>query len=141
LASLLYIFFPINGGIFMLDEKILEILATAPDSALALATNGPEGAHLVNSWNSYVQLYQEEMLLIPAGRMVVTEANLERDNRILMTICHRDVEGKQYKGSGFLLKGEGSFVQEGEAYKLVKEKFPWARAALVIKVTEAEQTL
>lgn len=125
----------------MLDPKIVEILSTPPDSAVAIATQGRDGAHLVNTWNSYIEIYEGDKLLIPAGRMEKTEENLGEDSTVLVTICHRDVEGLRYKGTGFLIKGEGLFVKEGPPYNIIKGRFPWARAALMIKVEGVEQTL
>ena len=125
----------------MLEPKLIEILTTPPDAAVAIATQGAGGAHLVNSWNSYIEVYEGDKLLVPAGRMELTEENLREDPKILVTICHRDVEGWHYKGTGFLIRGEGVFVKEGPPYEIIKGRFPWARAALVIKVGEVEQTL
>ncbi len=125
----------------MLEPKLIEILTTPPDAAVAIATQGRGGAHLVNSWNSYIEVYEGDKLLVPVGRMEQTEKNLREETRILVTICHRDVEGWHYKGTGFLVRGEGVFVKEGPPYEIIKGRFPWARAALVIKVGEVEQTL
>ncbi|HHU88483.1 MAG: pyridoxamine 5'-phosphate oxidase family protein [Sphaerochaetaceae bacterium] len=125
----------------MLDPKIVEILSTPPDSAVAIATQGRDGVHLVNTWNSYIEIYEGDKLLIPAGRMEKSEKNLEENARVLVTICHRDVEGLRHKGTGFLIQGEGLFVKEGPPYEIIKGRFPWARAALMIKVLKAEQTL
>ncbi len=37
--------------------------------------------------------------------------------------------------------GTAEFAAKGPDYDTVKAKFPWARAALAIKVESAEQTL
>lgn len=125
----------------MLDEKLLEVLNSPPDSALAIVTQGHDGAHVVNSWNSYAQVTRDGKLLFPAGRMKKTEENLKSDSREKLTISNREVQGKSYKGTGFLVCGTAQFDTDGETYEGVKAKFPWARAALVITVETAEQTL
>jgi hypothetical protein len=125
----------------MIDKKLLEVLTTPPDAALAIATQGLNGPHVVNSWNSYVQVTGEGKLLIPAGRMSETEKNIERDNKVKLTITNREVEGKTYKGTGFLIHGTAAFAKEGPDFDLIKAKFPWARAALTITIESAEQTL
>ncbi len=131
---------PINKGGPMLDKKFLEVLESPPDSALAIASQGPQGVHLVNSWNSYV-LVKGDKLLIPAGRMQRTQENLELDSRVKLTISNREVQGRSYKGTGFLVEGRAHFDSREEDYLLIKERFPWARAALVIEVEKTTQTL
>lgn len=125
----------------MIDKKLIEVLATPPDAALAIVTQGLNGPHVVNSWNSYVQVTNEGKLLIPAGRMGETEKNIERDNKVKLTITNREVQGKTYKGTGFLINGSAAFTKEGPDFDLIKAKFPWARAALTIIIESAEQTL
>ncbi len=125
----------------MINDKLIEVLTTPPDAALAIVTQGQEGPHVVNSWNSYVSLTDDEKIAVPAGRMFKTEENLESDNRVYLTIANRNVEGKTYKGTGFLIIGTAEFLKEGIIFDTVKAKFPWARAALTITVGSLEQTL
>lgn len=124
-----------------MNEKLLEVINTPPDSAFAIVTAGEDAPHVVNSWNSYIQFNQQNELLVPAGRMRVTEANLLKDERVWLTISNREVQGRSYKGTGFYITGKARFENEGPNFEQVKEKFPWARAALVIAVETAEQTL
>jgi predicted pyridoxine 5'-phosphate oxidase superfamily flavin-nucleotide-binding protein len=125
----------------MIDEKLMEVLTTPPDAALAIVTQGPAEPHAVNSWNSYVHVNAGGKLLIPAGRMVETEKNIERSNRVILTITNREVQGKAYKGTGFLVKGTAYFAKDGADFDTIKAKFPWARAALSITIESMEQTL
>ncbi|MDY0176030.1 MAG: hypothetical protein RBT25_03930 [Lentisphaeria bacterium] len=39
------------------------------DGIVAIATTGAEGAHLVNTWNKYINISASGRLLIPAGHM------------------------------------------------------------------------
>ena len=39
------------------------------------------------------------------------------------------------------MKGRAAFVKEGPEFDTLKTDFPWARAALVVTVEEAKQTL
>lgn len=125
----------------MMDKKLMEVLTTLPDSALAIVTQGAEGPHVVNSWNSYVLVTETDELLIPVGGMVETEKNVERDNKVKLTICNREVQGKAYKGTGFLLSGSAEFVKTGRDFEAIRAKFAWARAALKITVKTLTQTL
>ena len=125
----------------MIGNKLREVLTTPPDAALAIITRRADGPHVVNSWNSYVQITDEGELLIPAGRMFETEKNIASNNKVKLTITNREVEGKTYKGTGFLVEGTAVMEKEGPRFDIIKSVFPWARAALTIKVESEEQTL
>jgi hypothetical protein len=125
----------------MLNEKLLEVLSHPADGEVAIVTSGIDGPHVVNTWNSYVSITSDGKMLIPAGRMNKTEKNVEGNNHIKLTIGSREVQGLSYKGSGFLITGKAKFVKDGPGFKMIKEKFSWARAALEITIETAVQTL
>jgi hypothetical protein len=120
-------------------EKLLEVLKQ--DGVVAIATLGGDGPHLVNTWNRYVQVVDGGRLLIPAGYMRKTEANVAANADVLVTLGSSQVQGKNGPGTGFLVKGKASFVTSGPDFDGMKGRFPWARAVLAIAVTSATQTL
>lgn len=123
----------------MLGELFFDVLQH--EGVVAIATWGAE-PHLVNTWNSYIQVVDGRSLLIPAGGMQKTEKNLSANNRVLLTLGTREVNGKRgQQGAGFLVSGTAEFVSTGEDFERVKSRFPWARAALRIAVESATQTL
>jgi len=123
----------------MFPEILLEVLKHP--GVVAIATQGEDGPHLVNTWNSYVQLRDNGRLLVPAGYMHVTEANIARDNRVLLTVGSHEVAGKIGPGTGFLIRGRGEFLFSGADFDSIKAKYTWARAALAVTVESVEQTL
>ncbi len=123
----------------MIPEKLLEILKK--DGVVAIATMGQDEPHLVNTWNSYIQITADGRLLIPAGYMQTTEANLAVNNKVLMTLGSSKVAGKNGPGTGFLIKGTAAFVTTGPDFDAIKAKFSWARAALAVTIASATQTL
>lgn len=123
----------------MKPEKFFEVLKH--EGVTAIATQGPKGPHLVNTWNSYIEVTPEESLLIPAGYMNKTEENIKNDSRILLTVGSREVAGFHGPGTGFLIQGTASFLNEGPKYEKLKQKFPWARAALEVHAETITQTL
>lgn len=123
----------------MFPEKLLEVLKHI--GVVAIATQGQDGPHLVNTWNSYIQITDERRLLIPAGYLHETEANIALDNRVLLTIGSHEVAGKMGPGTGFLIKGTAAFVTSGPDFDTIKAKNVWARAALVVAVASVIQTL
>jgi hypothetical protein len=123
----------------MIPNALREVLKH--EGVVAIATVGQDGPHLVNTWNSYVVVSADGRLLIPAGHMKKTEANVAFDHRVLLTAGSREVRGLQGAGTGFLVKGEATFLTSGPDFDVVKARFPWARATLAVAVESATQTI
>lgn len=123
----------------MIPEKLTQVLQD--ENVVAIVTEGTNGAHVVNTWNNYIKVTEDERLLIPAAKMNLTEANIKENNKVLMTLGSREVEGFYAKGTGFLISGEAAFVFEGMDFDEVKERFPWIRAVLEITPQSITQTL
>ena len=123
----------------MIPEKMLEVLKH--DGVVAIGTLGQDGQHLVNTWNSYVQITSDGRLLIPAGYMQRTEANIAFNSDVLITMGSSKVAGKLGPGTGFLIKGTAAFLTSGPEFEAIKAKFAWARAALAVTITSVTQTL
>ena len=125
----------------MLNEKLLAILSHPVDSAVSIATGGSDGPHLVNTWNSYIEVTPEDKLLIPAAGFVKTEKNLAARNEAILSIANREVEGYRGTGTGVIVKGSTRFIKSGDDFDRMKAKFPWARAVLEVTVTSTKQML
>jgi len=125
----------------MLNEKLLEVLSHPSDGEVAIVTQGIDGPHVVNTWNSYINITPDGRMLIPAGRMNATEKNVEANPLVRLTVGNREVQGLNYKGTGFLITGTAKFVKNGPEFNMMKEKFSWARAVLEITIDTAVQTL
>jgi len=122
-----------------IPEAMREVLGK--DGVVAIASLGPDGPHMVNTWNSYVRVSQDGRLLIPAGYYHKTEANIAANNRVLLTLGSSKVRGLNGAGTGFLVKGTATFVTSGPDFDAMKSTFGWARATLAIAVESATQTL
>jgi hypothetical protein len=123
----------------MIPEKLTEVLTH--EGVVAIVTQGINGAHVVNTWNSYIKVTEDGRLLGPVGGMNATEANVKQNNKILLTLGSREVQGFHSKGTGFLISGSVAFVREGAEFDKMKQGFPWARAILEIKPESITQTL
>lgn len=123
----------------MIPEKLLEVLNY--EGVVSIVTKGEQEPHVVNTWNSYIKATGENSFLIPVGTMKVTESNIEKNNEVQLTLGSKEVQGLVGPGTGFLVKGTAEFLKEGPKYDLVKVSFPWARAALEVKVNSAVQTI
>ena len=122
----------------MIPEKLREILKT--DGVVAIATLGQDGPHMVNTWNSYVRISADGRLLIPAGYMHRTEANVAFNKNVLITVGSSKVTGMHGPGAGFLIKGYATFITSGPDFDLLKSKFEWLRATLAVTIDSATQT-
>lgn len=122
----------------MISEKLAEILKK--DGVVAIATFGEDGPHMVNTWNSYIGVSEDGRLLIPAGYMQRTEANVAYNNKVLMTLGSSKVSGLHGPGAGFLIKGTAAFVTQGPDFEFLKSKFSWLRATLAVTIDSATQT-
>jgi predicted pyridoxine 5'-phosphate oxidase superfamily flavin-nucleotide-binding protein len=123
----------------MIPEKMKEVLKH--EGVVAIATQGENGPHLVNTWNSYIEINGQGNLLIPAGYMNVTEANIAKNPKVLLTVGSREVEGSHGPGTGFLVEGTAAFVSTGPDFDKLKARFAWARAALEVTISSVTQTL
>jgi predicted pyridoxine 5'-phosphate oxidase superfamily flavin-nucleotide-binding protein len=122
----------------MTPEKLKEIMMK--DGVVAIATLGSDGPHMVNTWNTYLRISQDDRLFIPAGYMHKTEANLAHNPEVLITLGSRAVEGLHGTGAGFLIKGQARFVTSGPDFDFMKATFSWLRAPLAVTIDTATQT-
>lgn len=122
----------------MIPETLLEILKQ--DGVVAIATLGQDGPHMVNTWNSYLRISPEGRLLIPAGYMNRTEANIAFNPEVLITLGSSKVKGLYGPGAGFLIKGRAEFVTSGPDFDLLKSKFEWLRATMAVTPVAITQT-
>lgn len=125
----------------MINKTLAEVLSHPADGVVAIVTQGTDEPHVVNTWNSYVHISSEDKLLIPAGFMHRTEKNIAANNKVQLTVGSREVQGKMYKGTGFLIKGTARFLKDGEEFEKMKKQFDWIRAVLEITIEHAIQTI
>ena len=98
-------------------------------------------AHVVATWNSYIQVMPDQRLLIPAAGMRSTEGDAAVNSTIKMVFGSKEVMGLHSMGAGFALEGTARFVTEGEEFSMMKEKFPFLNRVLEVRVTQLTQTL
>ena len=122
----------------MIQERLQEILKQ--DGVVAIATLGEDGPHMVNTWNSYLRTTEDGRLLIPAGYMHRTEANVNFNPEVLITLGSSKVKGLHGPGAGFLIRGKAAFITSGPDFDALKAKFEWLRATLAVTIDSATQT-
>ena len=123
----------------MLNEKLLEVISH--EGVVAIVSWSNNEAHVVNTWNSYVNATEDGRILIPAAGMRRTQKNVEQNNKVKVTIGSKEVMGHMYMGTGFLIEGTAKFLESGLDFDMMKEKFSFLSRVLEITVTSAKQTL
>lgn len=122
----------------MINEKLIEVLTH--EGVVSIVTCGDDGAHVVNTWNSYL-VTKDNSILIPAAGMRKTQKNVEQNNNVKITLGSKEVMGYKYMGTGFLIEGTAKFIESGEDFDMMQQKFPFLSRVLEITVDSAKQTL
>jgi len=125
-----------------IEGKCREVIEKA--EWVAVATHGADGPHLAATWGEYVRILgtgNDGTILVPTGGYHKTEENLEKDARVEMLWATREVQGTYGPGNGCVIRGTGELQTTGEFVEAAKEKFPWARGVLVVKVEEVIEQL
>lgn len=124
----------------MLSEKFYEVLSN--EGIVTIVTWGKTEPHIVNEWNSYLVVTEDERILIPAGLMRKTEENIKVNNKIKMALGSKNVVGyDNYQGTAFVIEGTARFFETGEEFDKMKKKFEFTTRVLEISVSSATQML
>lgn len=123
----------------MLSEKFFEVLKY--EGVVSIVSWGNGDANITNTWNSYL-VVKDNRILLPAAGMNSTEKDVSVNNRVKVTLGAREVEGyNNYQGTGFLIEGTAKFIESGDEFDMMKEKFPFLRKVLEITVASSKQLL
>ena len=108
---------------------------------MAIVSCAENEAHVVNTWNSYLVFPDEQRILLPAWKMLETEKKITKNNKVLLTLGTKEVEGRMGPGTGYLIKGTAKFLRSGPEFDMMKSKFSFMTRALEITVLSVQQTL
>ena len=123
-----------------LPEKFYDVLKH--EGVVAIVSWGENEPHVVNTWNTYLVVTEDEHILIPAYGMRKTEKNVNVNNQVKLTLGSKEVLGyRDYQGTGFLIDGTASYIESGTTYEMMKEKFSFLTRVLDITVTGIKQTI
>ena len=110
---------------------------------VTIVTAGDDGPHVVGNWGDYMRVLGigEDTIVLPAGRYRQTEQNLRNDNRVQLLVASKKVKGSRSMGQGCLIVGTAEIVSSGDTVDAVKAHFPWARGAMIVRVTQVKNQL
>jgi hypothetical protein len=123
----------------MFTEKFREVISKEGVVSIVSCSDGE--AHAVNTWNSYLVTPSDDRLLIPAWKMRTTEKKTLKNNKVLLTVGSKEVQGLIGLGTGFLLEGTAQFIKSGAEFDMMKDKFPFLTRVLEVTVTSLKQTI
>ena len=122
-----------------LSEKFYEVLK---HEGVVLVMSWGIEPHLVNTWNSYLVVTDDERILIPAYGFRKTQKNVEVNNKVKISLGSKDVIGNNdYQGTGFVVDGTAKYIESGEEYDMMKSKFSFLTRVLEITVVKSTQML
>lgn len=125
--------------IMVFSEKFFEVLQH--EGVVSITTWANNEAHVTNTWNSYLKI-KDDTIWIPASGITSTEADLKENNRVIVTLGSREVEGfNGYQGTGFRVEGTTEFVAEGPIFDEMFEAFPFIKRVLIVKAESTKQLL
>lgn len=123
----------------MFTEKFKEVISK--DGVVSIVSCADGEAHVVNTWNTYLMLADDQRLLIPAWAMRKTESKTLKNSNVLLTVGSKEVEGRMGMGTGFLIKGTAKFLSSGPEFDLMKSRFSFLTRVLEITVSSLKQTI
>ena len=123
----------------MFDDRFREVISKEGIVAIVSCADGE--AHVVNTWNTYLVIPDDGRLFIPAWKMRKTEGKTLKNNKVLLTIGTKEVDGRMGPGTGYLLEGTARFIKSGSEFDRMKNKFSFLTRVLEVTVTSIIQTL
>jgi hypothetical protein len=123
-----------------LTEQFLELIKH--EGVVSIVSWGADEPHIVNTWNSYLVITEDERILLPAAGMRKTQKNIEINPKVKLTFGSKEVLGlRDTPGRGFLIEGTANFLKSGTEFDSMFKKFPFLSRVLEITVTSVKQTL
>ncbi len=122
-----------------MNELVKRILEN--EGVVSVVAQGENFPHMVNNWNSFLK-YEDNLLFLPVGGMNTMEEILKKDNRVIVALGSKEVDGLNGPGSGAgcIIEGTAQIRDDIDEYKNIKSKFEWARAVMQIDISHIRQT-
>ncbi|KFL33166.1 MULTISPECIES: pyridoxamine 5'-phosphate oxidase family protein [unclassified Sulfurospirillum] len=121
----------------MISDKLRSVMQK--EGTVAIIAQGKNFPHVVNTWHSFVTVNNDNFI-VPVGGMNTMGEALAHNNRVLVTVGSKEVEGLHGEGTGFLLHGNATIVYDGDECNQMKATYPWARAVMKIAIKDFIQT-
>ncbi len=120
-----------------MEEKIKEVLKY--EGVFSIVAAGDNFPHIANSWNSFTY-YKDNQIFVPVGIMNKMQECLKKDNRVIVVIGTRDIEGLYGMGMGIKIFANAFIEDDTKEFEELKKRFEWARAIMRLEITDSYQT-
>ena len=70
-----------------------------------------------------------------------TEKKTLLNNKVLLTIATKELDGRMGPGTGYLLEGTARFMNLGPEFDMMKEKYSFLTRVLEVTISSMKQTL
>ena len=88
-----------------------------------------------------MQITTDHRILIRAAWFHKTQKNVDQNNRVILTLGSREVQGKMGMGTGFVIDETAKFLTSGHDFEQMKEKFSFLTRVLEITPESVRQTI
>ena len=123
----------------MFSEIFKDVISK--EGVVSIVSCADNEAHVVNTWNSYLNISEDGKILIPAWKMRKTEKKIQCNDKVLLTLGSKEVQGKMGLGTGFIVEGTARFLSSGPEFDMMKAKFAFQTRVLEVTVTSIQQTI
>lgn len=123
----------------MFSEIFKDVISK--EGVVSIVSCADNEAHVVNTWNSYLNISGDGKILIPAWKMRKTEKKIQCNDKVLLTLGSKEVQGKMGLGTGFIVEGTARFLSSGPEFDMMKAKFAFQTRVLEVTVTSIQQTI
>ena len=123
----------------VLDELFYDLLKHEGSVSFVSWANGD--AHIVNTWNNYLHVTDDERILIPAFGFRKTEKNVNENNHVKLVVVSKQVQGAMGMGTGEYLEGTAEFKTAGPEFDLMKQRFDWMSRVVIVTPTRCKRTI
>jgi len=123
-----------------LPAKFYEVIQH--EGVVSLVSWGENEPHVVNTWNSFLVVTNDEHILVPAYGMRKTEKNVQVNKSVKLTLGSKKVLGnKDYPGTGYLIDGSAEYLESGDTFDMMKDKYSFLTRVIDITVSTIKQTI
>lgn len=123
----------------MFNKSFLEVLKK--EGVVSITSWANDNVHVSNTWNSYIRITKDNRILIPAAWFTVTQKNVDVNNKVIVTLGSKEVEGKMGMGTGFVVEGTAKFLTEGTDFDMMKEQYSFLTRVFEVTPSVIKQTI
>ncbi|SEL03522.1 Pyridoxamine 5'-phosphate oxidase [Carnobacterium iners] len=125
----------------MLSKKFFEVIKHEGVVSITSWGSG-ESPNVRCTWNSFLRITEDERILVPIAGFTSVQKDVIKNDKVILTLGSREIEGfNGYQGTGFLIEGQARFLDAGEEFGQMKERYSFMNKLLEVTVESQRQLL